>query len=59
MPKVHREGLLFKWITKDHEITVGFQRVGHGKCSMCGKRIPAGNTICDDCFNKDKQISKK
>jgi hypothetical protein len=59
MVKVHREGLLFEWITKDHKIIVGFKRVGHNKCSICGKRIPPGNTICDVCFNKEKQISKK
>jgi hypothetical protein len=59
MPKVHREGLLFKWITKDHEITLGFKRVGHGHCSVCGKRIPPGNNICDECFKKEKKISKK
>ena len=57
--QVHREGLLFKWITKDHEITVGFKRVGHGKCSICGRRIPTGNNICDVCFEKEKKVSKK
>ena len=60
MSQIHREGLMFKWITKDHAITVGFKRVvGHGKCSVCGKRIPSGNTICDTCFEKQKNISKK
>ena len=56
---IHREGLLFKWITQDHEITFGFKRVLHGKCSVCGKRIPTGNNICDECFEKKKKISKK
>ena len=59
MSRIHREGLMFNWITKDHEITVGFKRAGHGKCSICGKRIPIGNTICDICFEKEKNISKK
>jgi predicted amidophosphoribosyltransferase len=59
MSQIHREGLIFKWITKDHEITVGFKRVGHGKCSICGARIPRGNTICDKCFEQEKNVSKK
>jgi hypothetical protein len=59
MSQVHREGLMFKWTSKDHEITVGFKTVLRGKCSECGKRIPSGNTICDSCFKKDKEISKK
>jgi len=50
---------MFNWITKDHEITVGFKRVGHSKCNICGKRIPSGNTICDICFEKEKNVSKK
>ena len=57
--QIHREGLLFKWITKDYEIIVGFKRVGHGYCRVCGKRIPAGSNICDKCFEKEKKISKK
>ncbi len=59
MSQIHREDLTFKWITKDHEITVGFKRVGHGKCSICGTRIPRGNTICDKCFEQEKNVSKK
>jgi len=59
MSQIHRERLMFKWITKDHEIVVGFKKVGHGKCSICGRRIPKGNTICDECFKKQKEISKK
>jgi hypothetical protein len=59
MSEIHREGLMFQWITKDHKIVVGFKGVNRGKCSQCGKRIPSGNTICDECFNKDKEISEK
>jgi len=59
MSRVHREGLLFKWVTKDYEIAVGFKRIGHGICALCGKRIPHGNNICDKCFEKEKKISKK
>ena len=44
---------------KKHEIVAGFKNVKHGKCSVCGKRIPLGNTLCDDCFEKDKDVSKK
>ncbi len=57
--QIHREGLMFNWITKDHEIVVGFRHVARGKCSICGRRVPSGNTICDECFKKDKKISKK
>ena len=56
---IHREGLMFKWITRGHEIVVGFKNVKHNKCSVCGKRIPLGNTICDKCFEKEKKVSKK
>jgi len=59
MTHIHRDKLLFRWITKDHEIVVGFKRVGHGKCAGCGKTIPIGNTLCDDCFRKGKDISRK
>jgi len=59
MSKIHREGLTFKWTTKDHAITVGFKRVRHGKCSVCGKSVPRGNTICDKCFEQEKKVSKK
>jgi len=54
--RIHRDQMMFKWITKDHEIIVGFKHVRHGKCSVCGKSIPWGNTICDECFEKDKKI---
>ena len=57
--QIHRDGLMFSWITKDYEIVVGFNRIFRGKCSECGKRILSGNTICDECFKKDKKISKK
>ena len=57
--RVHRDKLMFRWITKNHEIVAGFKHVKHGKCSVCGKRIPWGNTLCDDCFEKDKDVSKK
>lgn len=57
--RIHRERLLFKWITKDHEIVVGFKSVKHSKCSQCGKTIPYGHTICDNCFKESKKISKK
>ena len=57
--RIHREGLMFKWITRGHEIVVGFKNVKHNKCSVCGKRIPLGNTICDKCFEKEKKVSKK
>ena len=57
--QIHREGLIFNWITKDYKIVVGFKRVGHSKCSICGKRTPPGNTICNECFEKDKKISRK
>ena len=59
MSQIHREGLMFKWITKNHKIIVGFKKVGHGICSACGKRIPPGNTMCDKCFAEQKNISKK
>lgn len=56
---IHRDKLMFRWITKNHEIVVGFKSVKYGRCSVCGKRIPLGNTICDECFQKGKDISKK
>lgn len=57
--RIHREGLLFNWITKDYEIILGFKRMGHGHCRICGRRIPSGSNICDDCFKKEKKISNK
>ena len=57
--KIHRNRLMFRWITKNHEIVAGFKRVKHSECSTCGKRNPWGNTHCDECFEKDKDISRK
>lgn len=57
--RVHRNGLMFKWITENHEIVAGFKRVKLVKCSSCGRRIPFGNTLCDACFEKDKDVSRK
>lgn len=57
--RIHRERLMFNWITKNHKIVVGFKSIKQSKCNVCGKRIPIGNTICDECFKKDKEISKK
>jgi hypothetical protein len=59
MVRVHRDNLIFRWITKNHEIVVGFKGIQHNKCVLCGKIVPLGNTICDVCFNKGKDISKK
>jgi NMD protein affecting ribosome stability and mRNA decay len=50
---------MFQWITKNHEIVVGFKRVRYGICSKCGKNIPEGNTVCDACFAQEKTVSKK
>ena len=57
--RIHREKFMFNWISKNHKIVVGFKHVRHGKCSKCGKTIAAGSTLCDDCFKKEKKISKK
>lgn len=57
--RIHREQLLFKWVTENHEIVIGLKRVKHNKCQICGKRISGNETICDDCFNKQKKISDK
>jgi hypothetical protein len=59
MVRVHRDNLMFRWITKNHEIVVGFKNVGHNKCVFCGKAVPLGDTVCDGCFDKGKSISKK
>lgn len=50
---------MFKWITKDHEIAVGFKHIGHGKCSICNAHTSKGSTICDKCFEQEKKVSKK
>jgi predicted amidophosphoribosyltransferase len=57
--RIHRDKLMFQWITKNHEIVIGFKRVRYGTCSKCGKDIPLGNTLCDACFAKFKDYSKK
>ena len=57
--KIHRDRLMFKWITSNHEIVVGFKRVKNERCTGCGKIIPWGNNLCDDCFEKIKKFSKK
>ena len=59
MSKIHRDGLLFRWITKDHEISMGFRKTNRSNCAICGKRIPSGSNICDRCFEKEKKVSKK
>jgi len=59
MTHIHREGLMFKWGSKNYEIIVGFKRVERSKCRLCGKTIPVGSNICNDCFEKEKKISKK
>jgi len=50
---------MFHWITKHHEIVVGFKQVRYGTCSKCGKSISEGDSLCDACFFKDKEVSKK
>jgi predicted amidophosphoribosyltransferase len=57
--RIYRDRLIFRWITKNHEIVVGFKSVEHSKCVLCGKAVPLGNTVCDECFKKSKDISKK
>ena len=57
--KVHREKFMFEWFTINHKIVVGFEHVKHGRCSKCGKTIATGSTLCDDCFKKEKKISRK
>jgi len=57
--RIRRKGLVFNWITKDYEIVVGFKRTGHDYCKICGKRIPSGSNICDECFKKEKKMSNK
>ena len=59
MGHIHRDRLMFKWITKDYKIIIGFKRIGHGHCNVCGKRISRFHNICDECFEKEKKISKK
>jgi hypothetical protein len=57
--RIHRNKLMFHWITKHHEIVVGFKQVRYGTCRKCGKSISEGDSLCDACFFKDKEVSKK
>lgn len=57
--RIHRDKLMFHWITSHHEIVVGFKRVLYGTCTKCGKSIRAGDSLCDKCFRENKQVSKK
>ena len=57
--RIHREKLLFTWFTKNHEIIIGFKQAKRGTCTKCKKSIPLGNSLCDDCFKKGKEISEK
>ncbi|MBN2066750.1 MAG: hypothetical protein JW771_08105 [Candidatus Thermoplasmatota archaeon] len=56
---VHREKLLFTWTTTHHQLVAGFKRVRRNKCNRCGRLIPEGNTLCNECFELEKPISKK
>ncbi len=57
--RIHRDKLMFHWITKHHEIVVGFKQVRYGNCRLCGKNIPEEESLCDLCFSKSKDVSKK
>lgn len=57
--RIHRDKLMFHWISKHHEIVVGFKKVNYGSCRSCGKSIPSGESLCDLCFAQDKTVSKK
>ena len=57
--RIHRDNMLFKWITENHEAVIGFKSINRNKCSKCGRPIPSGNNICDECFEKTKNISEK
>ena len=57
--RIHRKNLMFRWVTKNHEIVAGINKVKHNKCSSCGQTISKGNSLCDDCFEKEKEVSKK
>lgn len=57
--RIHRDNLMFHWFTKHHEIVMGFRHAHRGTCSTCGKAIPEGNTVCDRCFGRDKEVSGK
>ena len=57
--RIHRIGLMFRWVTKNHEIVAGLSRVKHNKCKSCGETIPKSDSLCDVCFEKDKEVSQK
>ena len=57
--RIHRDKLMFHWISKHHEIVVGFKRVRYGTCRSCGKSIREGDSLCDECFAKSKEVSTK
>jgi predicted amidophosphoribosyltransferase len=57
--RIHRDKLMFHWITEHHEIVAGFKRARYGTCSQCGKTISEGDSLCDTCFGKEKEVSKK
>jgi hypothetical protein len=59
MSKIHRENLLFKWMTRNYEITFGFKKVPHERCTKCGRPVPRGSNLCDDCFEEMKKYSSK
>ena len=53
---IHREKFMFDWITKNHKLVAGFERVKHRNCSRCGKTIYAGSTLCDNFFKREKRV---
>jgi hypothetical protein len=50
---------MFYWITKHHEIVVGFKQVHYSICRKYGKCISEGDSLCDARFSKDRNFSKK
>ena len=50
---------MFKWMTRNYEITFGFKKVPHERCTKCGKPVPRGSNLCDDCFEEMKKYSSK
>jgi len=52
--RIHRDKLMFHWITEHYEIVMGVKRVRYGPCRLCGKRISKRDSLCDICFAKDK-----
>lgn len=57
--RIHRDRLMFHWITKNHEIVIGLKRARYGTCRNCGKSISEGESLCDTCFAQEKSLSKK